>query len=357
MQRKIIAEDRRKENREVSNEHLTHDEARATEQAPKKKGRILDIMAYLLCLLIAVGIWAYVTITEADTYEYRFTGVVVNLEGVGALANSSDLSPISGEGQEITVTVKGSRSEIAKYTAEDIFAYVDLSSINMADRHTLEINIDLPGNMQLISANPAKITVFVDETIEKQVPIKVDLLYSAENNINVLSPEIEDGDVKNQMITVTGPRTVVDYISHALVKKDIGKISSGVKFNSTFTLIDKTGDSVTNPYVKTDVSEVSVKVDVTAEKIIPINAIYDTDPDDKYIYTLLWEYNGAIVKNVRIVGDPEVVALYESIDMRISDITSAPNGSFTLPDDVAVYIGSNKVSTISYTINKALREN
>jgi hypothetical protein len=318
---------------------------------------MLDIMAYLLCLLIAVGIWAYVTITEADTYEYQFTGVVVNLEGVGALANRSDLSPISGDGQEVTITVKGSRSEISKYTSEDIFAYVDLSFVNTADRHSMEVHVDLPGNMQLVSAYPSKITVFVDETIEKQIPIKVDLLYSAESDVTVLEPEIDDANVINKMITVTGPKTVVDYISHALIKKDIGKVTSGVKFNSSFTLIDKTGDSVTNPYVKTDVTEVSVNIGVVAEKIIPINAIFEVDPNDKYEYTLLWEYNGAIIKNVRIVGDPEIVEGYESIDMRISDITSATNGSFTLPDDVAVYVGKNKVSTISYTVTKSLRDN
>ena len=341
----------------MSNENLTHEDIRVKEKAPKKRGSGLDIVAYFLCLLLALGIWAYVTITEADTYEYQFKGVVVNFEGVGALANRSGLSPISGEGQEITVTVKGSRSEIAKYASEDIFAYVDLSFLSTADRHALEVHVDLPGNLQLVSANPAKITVFVDETIEKQIPIKVDLLYSAESNINVLEPEIDDADVKNKMITVTGPKTVVDYISYALVKKDIGKITAGVKFNSTFSLIDKTGDEVTNPYVKTDVSEVTVNVQVTAEKVIPINAIYENDPDGKYVYTLTWEYNGAIIKNVRIVGDPDVVAGYESIDMRISDITSAPNGSFTLPDDVDVYVGKSKVSTISYTITKSLREN
>ena len=340
----------------MSIDNLTNEEVKVAEKAPKKKGRILDIVAYLLCLLVAISIWAYVSMTEADTYEYQFTGVVVNLEGVGALANRNNLLPISGEGQEITITVKGSRSEIAKYTSEDIFAYVDLSFLSSADRHSLEVHVDLPGNMQLVSANPAKVTVFVDETVEKQVPIKVDLLYTAENNVNVLEPEIDDSVIKNKMVTVTGPKTVVDYVSHALVKKDIGKITSGVKFNSNFTLVDKTGDEVTNPYVKTNVSEISVKVDVTAEKTVPISTIF-TDPNDKYVYTVLLEYNGAIVKNVRIVGDPEVVELYESIEMRINDIATATNGSFTLPDDVAIYVGKNKISTISFTINKTLREN
>ena len=319
--------------------------------------RGFDIVAYFLCLIVAFGIWAYVTSTEAEEYEYQFKGVVVDLEGVAALMNGSNLSPISGEGNEITVTVKGSRSEISKYSSEDIVAYVDLSSITTANRHSLEVHVDLPGNIQLVSAEPAKVTVFVDETVEKQVPVKIDVLYSAENNVKVLPAEIEDEDIMNGMITVKGPKTVVDYIDHALIKKDLGKVSTGVKFNSQFTLVDKAGDEVTNPYVKTDVSEISVSVKVNIEKMVALNAVYTKDPEDQYDYKVTWKYDGAIVETVKIVGDPQIVSSYEAINIEIQNVSSIQNGSVALPDNVWVYVGDNKISTISYTVSKTVREN
>ena len=339
----------------MNSENLTPSTVNAQE-APKRKTRALDIFAYFLCLFVAFGIWAYVTSTEAEEYEYQFKGVVVDLEGVAALMNSSNLSPISGEGTEITVTVRGSRSEILKYSSEDIFAYVDLSSITTANRHSLEVHVDLPGNIQLVSAEPAKVTVFVDETVEKQIPIKVDVLYSAENNITVLPAQIEDEDIMNGMITVTGPKTVVDYIDHALIKKDLGKISTGVKFNSQFTLVDKAGEEVTNPYVKTDVSEVSVGIKVTIEKVVALNAIYTKDPEDTYDYTVIWKYDGEIVEAVKIVGDPQIVSSYEAINVEIHNVSSIQNGSVALPEDVWVYVGENKISTISYTVTKTPHE-
>ena len=316
-----------------------------------------DIVAYFLCLLVAFGIWAYVTSTEAEEYEYQFTGVVVDLEGVAALMNSSDLTPISGEGQEITVTVKGSRSEISKYSAEDIFAYVDLSDITVANRHSLEVHVDLPGNIQLVSAEPAKIPIFVDETIEKQVPVKVDLLYAAADNIKVLPPEIDDADILNGVITVTGPKTVVDYIDHALVKKDLGLVTTGVNFNSQFVLIDKSGEEVTNPYVKTDVNEVSVSVKVKMEKIVPLNASFDVLPDDAYDYTVVWKYDGEVVESVKIVGAPETIVSCVELNIKINNVSSIQNGSAALPEEIWVYVGENKISTISYTVTKTLREN
>ena len=326
-------------------------------ESPKKKARGLDIIAYFFCLIIAFGIWAYVTTTQADEYEYQFTGVVVDLEGVSSLTSKSNLSPIGGEGSTITVTVKGSRREISKYSAEDIKAYVDLSTITTANRHTLDVHISLPGNIQLVSSEPARISVFVDEMIDKQIPTKIDLLYSVENNITVLPPEIVNSDIIGGMITVTGPKTVVDNIDYALVKKDLGKISTGVKFNSQFTLIDKLGERVVNQYVKTNVQELSVNVKVTAEKMVPIHAVYTKSPEDTNEYSITWKYDGAVIDVVKIVGDPMILSGYEAITIEISNVSSINNGSAALPDNVWVYVGENKISTISYTVNKIVSEN
>ncbi len=357
MQKRAPEEDLiRKETRALSNETLNQNMGNAQE-SPRKKRRGLDIIAYFLCLLVAFGIWAYVTSTEAEEYEYQFTGILVDLEGVGALMSESNLSPISGEGNVITVTVKGSRREISKYSAEDIVAYVDLSAITTANRHNLDVHIDLPGNIQLVSAEPARISVFVDEIVEKQIPTKIDLLYSVENNITVLPAEIDDEDVVGGMITVTGPKTVIDYIDYALIKKDLGKISTGVKFNSQFSLVDKAGDTVTNPYVKTDVEELSVNVKVTAEKMVPIHATYTKDPNDPNEYSIVWKYDGTVIDTVKIVGDPMVISGYEAITIEINNVSNINNGSAAMPDNLWVYIGENKISTISYTVNKIVIEN
>lgn len=356
MQRKTREEESRKEIRALNSENLTQNTANMQE-SPKKKARGLDIIAYFLCLVVAFGIWAYVTSTEAEEYEYQFTGVSVDLEGVSALMNRSDLSPISGEGNVITVTVKGSRREISKYSSEDIVAYVDLSSITTANRHSLDVQVDLPGNIQLVSAEPAKVTVFVDEIVEAQIPVKVDLLYSAENNITVLPPQINDEDAVDGKITVSGPKTVLDNIDHALIKKDVGMISTGVVFNSSFELIDKTGEKVVNPYVKTNTNELSVSVMVTAEKMVPVHTIYVKDPGDENEYSITLKYNGAVVDAVKIVGDPLVLSGYEAITIEVNNVSSVNNGSASFPDNVSVYIGEDKVLTVSYSVAKVTHDN
>ena len=340
----------------MSNENMTPNlPENVRQKAPRKKARGLDLIAYLLCLVVAFGIWAYVTSTETNEYEYQFKGVVVNLEGTAALKENYNLSPISGYGNEITVTVKGRRSDILEYTADDIFAYVDLSSVKTPDRHSLEVHVELPENIQFVSAEPSKINVFVDEIVEKQVPIDVHVIYSCEDNITVYDPVINDEDILQDKITITGPKTVVDTIEYALIEKDLGNVTTGVNFKSTFTLIDTSGDEVTNPYVKSDVNEIAVSVKATLEKIVALKATPEADKE--YNYTVVWKYDGEIVENVKIVGDPLVVASYENISIEIPNISTVKNGNAALPDNVSVYVGTNRVSTISYEIVKTPIEN
>ncbi len=322
-------------------------------RSPKKSGKILDIMAYILCLVIAFGIWAYVMYTENNDYEYQFTSVVVELDGASALKENYGLTPISGYGTEVTITVKGPRSEVQKYTADDIFAYVDLSSVNRADRHSLEVNVDLPGNIQLVSAEPSKINVFVDETIDKQVPIVIDTIYTSADNVTVFDPIIDDGDVIDGKITVTGPKSVVEFIDHALIVKDLGVITTGVKFNSQFTLIDTSGDEVTNPYVKTDVTDVSVSVKAELEKFVSLEA-HIKDADSKYKYTVTWKYDGEIIENVKVKGDPIIVSGFDSIIIEIPYDDIHPNGNVPLPEGFEIYVGDNRIRTVYYTVVKEL---
>ena len=337
----------------MNNENVKLEAEQQGAPSRKKKIKAIDIVAYIICLVVAFGIWAYVTSTENGEYEYQFTGVSVNLDGVSELKNKYNLLPISGYSTEMTLTVKGHRSEITKYTAEDIYAYVDLSLIETAGRYSLEIRFDLPNNMQLVSAEPAIIPVFVDEMVEKHVPVEIDILYTSADNITVFEPEIDDDKILDGKITVSGPKSVVDSIDHALVVRDLGTITTGVGFHSQLSLIDDSGDEVTNPYVKTNVTEVSVSVKVLIEKTVALKADYVQNADDKYTYKVTWYYDGQVVENVRIVGDPKYVAQYDPVlNLTVKSVADYPNGSVPLPEDVSVYVGVNKIRTISYTVTK-----
>ena len=333
----------------MNNEILNTDKTNEAEiKNPKhRKLRVSDIIAYVLCLAISFGIWFYVASLENENYEYTFENVTVQLEGVNELKNERNLSILNGYDTKINITVVGSRREILKYTAEDIYAHVNLDSVKTADRHSLDVMIDLPDNdnIKIESVTPAKVNLFVDETVTITVDLKIDPLYNISSDLTLHAPE-----PSVEKISVTGPKTILDEISYAQITNDLGTVTTSVTFNSTIKLVDSEGNEITNPYIKTDVTDVMVTYPVTMEKLLPLTPDYSASDDDSFNYSVTFE-----PQMVRVEGDPQIISAMKEIKVNVGDITNTQGGTVTankleLPDGVELH--NKDLKTISYAVIK-----
>ena len=333
----------------MNSEKLTNEPIKAEKESvdKTKRSRIFDIIAYLLCLAVSFGIWAYVVMLENENFEYTFENVLVQLEGINELKNDKDLSIISGYDQTVSITVVGSRKEILKYTAEDIFARVDLGSVSSADRYSLNVDVELPENMKLVLTEPSRINVFVDETATTTVDLKINLLYNVATDLTIHEPE-----PSVDKITVTGPKTVIETIAGAEITYDLGSVTTSVNFNATVVLVDEDGNDIGNPYIKTDVADVMVKVPVTMEKTLPLVAHYTANDTDRFTYTVTFT-----PATVKVTGDPRTVAEMTAVEVNVDDITNSPGGSVTtennliLPENVKLF--DKSIKTVSYLVEKS----
>ena len=81
----------------MNNESLTPIiDAVNPENKKRRKLKVVDIIAYVLCLFLSFGIWVYVVSLENENYEYTFEQVSVQFEGVNGLQNDKGLSIING---------------------------------------------------------------------------------------------------------------------------------------------------------------------------------------------------------------------------------------------------------------------
>lgn len=330
----------------MNNENLTPIIEGENSKNKKRKIRVVDIIAYIICLLLSFGIWVYVVSLENENYEYTFEQVEVQLEGVSGLQNNKNLSIINGYDNKVSVTVVGSRKEILKYTAEDIFAHVDLDNVNTADRHSLDVMVDLPDNIEFVSAQPSKINVFIDEITSVTVDIDIELLYNVAADLTIHPAE---PNVKS--IVVTGPKTILSEISKAKITYDLGTVKSSVNFSSTITLVNRNGSEIVNPYIKTDVSSVEVRVPVTMEKMVSLAAKYSATDADKFNYAITFH-----PMKINVMGDPNVIKGLSEIAVDIGDITGTNHDSIItanalrLPSGVTLV--DNTLKTVSYTVQK-----
>ena len=330
----------------MNNEYLIHNEdGEFVSKNKTRKIKASDIVAYLICLLISFSVWAYIVSLENQNYEYTFEQVLVQLDGVNELQSDKNLSIINGYDNRISITVVGSRKDIIKYSSEDIFAHVNLDGINDADRYSLDVMVDLPDGVKLVSAQPSKINVFVDEITSFTVDLNIELLYNvaAELTIHEAEPSVET-------ILVTGPRTVLNDIYMAKITYDLGTVKTSVNFSSTITLVDKDGNEVVNPYVKTDVSSVEVKVPVTTDKVVSLVADYSATDAEQFNYNILFE-----PYTVTVSGDPRILDELSVVNVALGDVTEVSSGEVTtnhiqLPTGVKLV--NQDLKTVFYTVFK-----
>ena len=297
---------------------------------PQKAGRISNIIALIICFMIAVAMWLYVMQTDSPEYEETFTRVPLLIEGVGELSEKSNLSVISGWEQRVSVTVKGRKSDIAKYSDVDLIAYVNVAGVTQTGAYTLDISVELPGGLQLADVAPSTAQIVVDEVSSKVIPVNAQIA-SVKHDAGC---ELGDPVANPSEITVTGPVSLLENVHFALVTLELGEISSSVVAVAPVTVADKSGNTVDNPYLSTSVDSVSVTVPLYETKTVPLTVAY------KYGYYN--DENCAITvepASVTLRGEGSVLDGIESIVLKTLDekqITSDKTENVTIPLPVGV---------------------
>ena len=300
------------------------------------QSRTLDILLKLLSVMAAFILWFYVAGVESPTYETSFTGIQV-----GISANDSSLAVISGYNNTVDITVQGKKSEINKISADDIEAYVDISSIDAAGRYTLPIQVNVPGTLKVSSLSVSTVSVYLDSSISTiTVPVKA----------NLISYVLEDGEigmsdmtVNIDEVSVSGPETVLQTIECARVDVSLGTVTSSVTAAGTLKLVDSNGDAITNPYVKLSQTEAVVSIPVYFTKKVPLTVSY------KYgFFTSKTASVTISPQYIEIKGEADTLSAIDSIQLTTLDEKKVTTDTIT--QKISLPSGVTNVSGIEEAV-------
>jgi len=259
--------------------------------------------------LLALTVWIYVINVDDTGHQESVEFVAVELDGTSELKNLN-MSVIAGYNNAVTVTLRGKRSDIGSLTAEDIYAYVDVSGVSEVGRHSLPIKVDLPQNSTLVSIEPSTISVQVDENSIIDVGVEVKMGHYILDAAYSLGEPVP----AKKSITVTGPKSVLETIAYAAVTIDAGSIMSSVNFVNKVQFYDEFDNVIDNPYLKCDVSEISVYVPVTMTKTLSVTINFVNGVNANYNYRVE-------PAEITVTGDPQVLNSMDSIV--VFDVTDA----------------------------------
>ena len=264
----------------------------------------------ILCFIVALGIWIYVVNITTQDFQKTFNLIDIDVDGWEELEDRTNMSVVNLEESKVSITVKGLRSDIAKLTEKDFSAYIDVSKLTESGKHSLEVAVNLPETVSLVSRYPETVVVSVDENIECEIHVDINVTeYSMDTIYEMGTPTSDISSIK-----VKGPADVIQRIKSAKAYINLGTVMTSTVIRTEVVLVDKAGNPIDDTYLSIDNKSVTVTVPVTMEKTVDLLCTYlpgisSSAYDSVYIST----------EKVKVKGDPKVLNELDSINIYALD--------------------------------------
>ncbi len=317
-----------------------------------------QIMYFLFSLLIAFLIWTYVVTTVSPESERTFTNITVGWDAdAEAILKDKGLMVVRGDMPTVTIKVRGNRSDLNNLSKSDIDVIVDLDDVKTAGKQELDYTVEFAGtNFEIASYLPEKVTLEIAEWATKEVAVRV----ITEGEVAEGYQLREDQLMPNpSVITITGPKSVVDQVTQAVFTVDVAGKTEGFTETGLVSLRDRNGEAVDSSTITAD-GEVRLAVRIARYLDVPlhITPIYgDGVTAENSYYICEPQY-------IRVVGsDAALAELQDGLNLGEVDFSKL-DASGTVPilitegmlKGAEIYEGSEEVNVMVVLPGRITRE-
>lgn len=309
-----------------------------------KKERII---IPIICLLMSIGLWFYVSNVENTIRKYDLNKVPVELLNVDSLEKSKlALTP----NQEFYVNLKLEGSnEIYKVKRDDFKITVDISEYALKKgENRMSVNIvESPANITIKNNNNLNIVINLEEISEKTMEVASEIVVAEKSGYFVSPIEINPGEVK-----VTGAESLVNKVNSLVIRGEVNDATEDLVASYPIIPVDSAGKEVEGVELESKYADVVIKVSKGKSIPIKINTIGDLPLDLK-----LKSIEGSR-KTSEIIGPKElldqIVELQtESIDLSQIKDNEEINVGIIVPDGVNILQGE-EFTTVKVNVIKMI---
>ena len=235
------------------------------------------ISPLLLSLVIAFGLWVYVITSVSPGSEETFHNIPVVREGETVLQERGlMITKVSSD--TVSLTLSGTRKDLAKVNSGNITLKVDLSKIYEPGTHSLQYTTSYPGDVASNAfveeaRTPESITFTVEERRNKEVPVEIQWIGSSPEGFLT---DKESRVLDYPTVTVVGPASVADQIEKAVIEVDLTERRESISESFRYTLCDAEGNPVDAEMITTNVQE--VRLDVKIQRFKDLKLTYKLVP-------------------------------------------------------------------------------
>lgn len=320
------------------------------------------ILAGLLSLAIAFGLWLYVITYVSSGSEETYYNIPVVFEGEAVL-NERGMMLSSSEKQYITLVLSGNRSDLSKVNSGNITVKASLTGIyepgeNIELTYAITYPGDVPSNAFVEeSKDPETVKVSVEKLVSnKEIPVVV--RYNGTSVPEGFMCDKENAELDHDVILITGPGSVADLISQAVIEVDLTDLRESISEDFRYTLCDAEGNPIDAQAITVNTENVHLDLRIRRVKEVKlkVNVVYGGGVAPENVGVTL-DYDTIRVSGgegvLDSLGDEIVIGTINMAELERSQDVTFP---ITLPEGVTNETGITEVTASVRMVGVNTRE-
>lgn len=234
----------------------------------------------LASLFLAVVIWFLVVQINDPPDTKVYSNIPVKLINTELLKEQNKVYEVLDDTDVVNVTVRAPKSVFEVLRASDIVAEADVSKITDINTIAIEFSVQNVDGWDSVEGNHDVVRLNVEDKRTRWIKVVYNTIGEVAENYMIASAEPDQN-----IIEISGPKSVIDSVSHAGVEIDVEGATSNRSANVDITLYDDEGNVVNQDNIDKNVEYVRMEVEVLATKEVPIEVNYMGVPADGYVAT------------------------------------------------------------------------
>ncbi len=263
--------------------------------------------AFVLALVMAVSLWAYVLGTVDPVRTMTFRDIPIRLVGQSVLVEQG-LVITSMDNESVNVTFTAKRSVATKIKADDFHATADIADITLGNNLVM-VNLTKPSSVNMESVSPEFINITTEQylTVEKNIEATI---------VNPTKEETEPTIIKisEETVKVSGASSAVNKVDKVIAELDAARMDPEPKsISAELKAVDENGTVVEG--VDLEFTNVSITAVMQNTRTVPLHVPVVGQGVGSVNRTI------KVPTEVTIKGDDEAINAVERINCETVDLS------------------------------------
>ena len=305
------------------------------------------VIVQLVCILLSLGLWIYVTNIENPIKSYELNNVPVEILNSDSLKDTG-LALAPNQNFYVKLKVEGNTQDLFSIDKSDFKITVDLSEFVLKKgENKIAVNIkEAPSTVKIKNSSGLTITVNTEEYSTKEVPVKSEINVISKSSYYVATPVFSP-----ETVVVSGPESLVNKVTKVIAEGEESNAVKTIVKDYIISAVDDNGNEVTG--VQLSQKWVEATIEINEGKTVPIKInTTGTLPNGLRLKSI-----SSDTTEIGITGPEEILNNVSEIGTEVIDLSGIKDSTTVevalgIPDGISIHNGESSIK-VNISIDKA----